>query len=347
LTSITFNLGIIGAGMWGLNYLEALRSDDRARVTWVASASSGSVKNAQEKFGVPNGTCDHREMLKDPGLEAVIISTPPDTHVPMAIAALRAGKHVLIEKPMALNREEARALQAEVEKHPRLVALEASCRHTRLQPKFRFVKNYIDSGKLGQVYHIHHNHLIPTTFVEYNPKGAWAMKKAQAGGGPFFDLGVYDLAFHLGLLDDKPELLAMRAFQRNDLRDVSSIAPGADIEQHGAAWMEFSGGLTYYYERGGGVHAEVANETRIYGTKGSLRFSYFTWDPATIDYYSTDAENKPTHETLTVDFSGHPGNDNIPFASHFLDCLEGKAMPFMPVKLAAKHLDILLRILES
>jgi len=344
-------IGIIGAGMFGRNYLETFRAlqsgpRNRARVTWVASASEASVKAAVGEYGIPHGTRDYREMLKDPDLDAVVVTSPPDTHVPMALDALRAGKHVVVEKPMAVNRDEVQTLLTEVKERPKQVVLEASCRHTRLQPKFTFIKGLIESGRLGKIYHIHHNHLYPMTFIEYNPKGAWAMKKASAGGGPFFDWGVYDLSFHLGLLDDKPELVSLRKFHRRDLRDLSALAPGTDIEQHGAAWMEFSGGLTYYYERGAGVFCDVPNETRIYGTRGSLRFAFTTWDPQTVDIYSADVENEPVHETMTVDMSAHPGNDNVPFVEHFLDCLEGKAEPMMPVERAAKHLDILFKILE-
>jgi len=344
-------IGIIGAGMYGRNYLDVFRTLqagplNRARVTWVASASEASVKSAVEEYAVPHGTTDYQKMLHDPELEAVIIAAPPELHVPIAMDALRAGKHVVIEKPMAVNRGQVRTLLVEVKQHPKQVVLEASCRHTRLQPKFSFIKNMIASGRLGMIYHIHHNHLYPMTFIEYNPKGAWAMKKASAGGGPFFDWGVYDLSFHLGLLDDEPELKSLRKFSRGDLRDLSTLAPGMDIEQHGAAWMQFSGGLTYYYERGAGVFCDVANETRLYGTKGSLRFAFTTWDSPAIDLYSVDSEGIPAHETLTVDMSSHPGNDNIPFVEHFLDCVEGKASPLMPVERAAKHLDILFKILE-
>ena len=346
-----FKIGIIGAGMYGRNYLETFRSlrsssRNRAAITWVASASEASVKAALEEYNIPHGTRDYREMLKDPDLDAVVITSPPDTHVAMAVDSLRAGKHVLVEKPMAVNRGEVQTLLAEVKKHPGQVVLEASCRHTRLQPKFTFIKNLIGNGRLGEVYHIHHNHLYPMTFIEYNPKGGWAMKKASAGGGPFLDWGVYDLSFHLGLLDDRPELKSLRKFHRRDLRDLSSLAPGTDIEQHGAAWMEFTDGLTYYYERGAGVFCDVPNETRIHGTRGSLRFAYCSWDSPVVDLYTADGQNQPVHETLTVDYSAHPANDNIPFVGHFLDCLEGKAEPMMTPERAAKHLEILFRILD-
>jgi predicted dehydrogenase len=123
---------------------------------------------------------------------------------------------------------------------------------------------------------------------------------------------------------------------------MSSWVAFSDVEQHGAAWMEFDTGLTYYYERGGGVHAESPNETRIYGTKGGLRFAFPSWDSNDIEYFHIE-NNEPVVETLTVDMSDAP-EDSMVLATHFLDCLDG-APPMMTVQLAAKHMDILFRIL--
>ncbi len=64
-------------------------------------------------------------------------------------------------------------------------------------------------------------------------------EQSPGGRGPFMDWGVYDLSFHLGLLDDRPELLSLRRFTRSDLRDMSKLVAFSDVEQHGAAWMEF------------------------------------------------------------------------------------------------------------
>jgi predicted dehydrogenase len=273
------------------------------------------------------------------------VASPPGSHVATAVDVLRAGKHLLIEKPMAVNREQLAAIVAEAAAHPELVALEGSCRHSRLNPKFTFIKSLIDSGKLGHIYHIHHIALGQGTFVEYNPNGAWAMDKRYAGGGPFMDWGEYDLSFHLGILGDRPELKKVHSFTITGLRDLSKLAPVVDIEMHGAAYMEFGDGLTYYYERGAGVHGETQCETRLYGTKGGLRFYYTAWEAKTVEYYH--AEDKPAKEVLTIDMGKHPSHDNIPFVAHFLDCLEGKAQPMMPVSLAAKHLNILFDILKT
>ncbi|HEX2954617.1 MAG TPA: Gfo/Idh/MocA family oxidoreductase [Bacillota bacterium] len=335
-------IGLIGGGMFGANHIETIRRDGRAEVRWVCDRHEPSLVAIQDKYEVVRGTTDYHKVLEDPEVDAVIVVTPPFTHAEIATDVLRAGKHLLIEKPMAVNRAEVQAIIAEKGKHPELVVLEGSCRHSRLQPKFDFVKAMIDAGKLGDVYHIHHNFLTPATFLDWNPKATWALDKKLAGGGPIFDWGEYDLSFHLGILGDKPELQKVEAFHMGNLRQ----SPG-NVEQHAAAYLTFDTGLTYYYERGAGVHCEVGSETRIYGTKGGLKFSYLTWESPKIEYYFEDSDGKPEKEILEVDMSDHPESDNIPLIMHFIDCLQGKAGPRMPVELAAKHLDILMRILEA
>ncbi len=342
-----FNIGIIGGGMYGKNVLTRwFQADPRAEVAWMCNRSIETAKQAAGEMGVARYTADYHDILSDRGIQAVVIAAPPYLHKEMLLDALAAGKHVFLEKPMAASRADVDAMVDAAEAHPELTVLEASCRHTRFQPKFRFVKELIDSGKLGQVYHIDHIHLGRTTFVEYNNAGTWGANKALAGGGPFADWGVYDLSFHLGLLGDRPKLKSTRGFMRSGLHDISRLAPVADVEQHGAAWMEFDTGLTYYYERGAGVHGESACETRIYGTQGGLRLEFPTWYSNEIEFYY-EIDGDPRHETLTVDMSAHPEDDAIPVIGHFLDCLEGKAQPLMPIQLAAKHMRILFTLMES
>ncbi|HLO32859.1 MAG TPA: Gfo/Idh/MocA family oxidoreductase [Anaerolineales bacterium] len=338
-----YNLGMIGAGMYGKVLIRCFRQDERAQVLWVNSASEATTRAAAQEFGIEHWTLDYREILADRAVDAVVIATPPYLHAEQLTAALSAGKHILIEKPLAESPESVKRIVAAVEQAPAQVVLDASCRHTRLTRKFEFVKSIIDSGKLGTLYHIHHNHLSRSTFIEWNPSGAWAMNKKLGGGGPFIDWGVYDLSFHLGLLNDEPQLKTLRSFSRNDLRDMSKLVPFSDIEQHGAAWLEFDTGLTYYYERGAGVHAETPNETRLYGTKGGLRFQFPSWDSNEVEFFYT--ENGETRkEILTVDTAGAP-DDSLALTSHFLDCLDGKAEPLMPIQRAAKHMEILFKIL--
>jgi len=335
-------VAIVGGGMYGAKHVECFRGDGRARVKWMGVRSGASLAQWSRDPRVERATQDLGEVLRDPDVDAVVVTTPPGSHAELALAVLRAGKHLLLEKPMAATRAQAAAVVEEAARRPGQVVLEASCRHARLQPKFAFVKALLDAGRLGTVYHVHHVMLSPDTFLDWNPNGRWALDRAQAGGGPLFDWGEYDLSFHLGVLGDAPALRQVAAFQRGGLRTVSG-----DVEQHAAALLTFDGGLTYAYERGAGVHGEARSETRIHGTRGGLRFSYLSWDPPEVELFHEGADGRPAREVLTVDMSGHRFDDNVPLVAHFLDCVQGKATPAMPVARAYKHLDIILRIYEA
>lgn len=333
-------VGIIGAGMYGKVIGKALLADGRAEIAWTCSAGADTAGSAAAELGAARWTTDYRELLRDETVEAVAIATPPWLHEEQLAAALAAGKHVLLEKPMSTGAASARRMAEAARARPELLVLEASCRHTRLGPKFAIAKAAIDSGRIGEVYHIHHVCLTRRTFIEWNPRGAWAMRRATAGGGPLFDMGVYDLSFHLGLLGDSRELLARKGMAVRGIRDVSALAPGADVEQHAAAWMEFSGGLSYYYERGSGTHFDETNESRIHGSKGSIRLSWTGWDKPEVEIYSAAGER----EIVVAEPS--PGDDLL-MARHFIDCLEGGTKPAISLEAAARHIAILEGLAEE
>jgi predicted dehydrogenase len=210
----TYNLGIIGAGMYDKILAVCFQKDPRAKVTWINRVSEATTQGAAQEFGVDMWTLDYREVLADPAVDAVAIATPSYWHAKQFADALAAGKHFLFEKPLAESPESVSKIFAAAERAPQRITLDASARHTRLTRKYQFIKSILDRGDLGEISHIHHNHLQRGTFIEWNPKGSGAMNKRLAGGGPFIDWGVYDLSFHLGLLGDKPELLSARGVTR-------------------------------------------------------------------------------------------------------------------------------------
>src|SRR5688500_15888429 len=95
-----YNLGIIGAGMYGKVLMRWFRQDERANIIWVNSASEVTTKSTAEEFGIEKWTLDYREILADPAVDAVIIATPPYLHAEQLEKSLDSGKHVLLEKPM-------------------------------------------------------------------------------------------------------------------------------------------------------------------------------------------------------------------------------------------------------
>src|SRR5687768_18146951 len=108
-----YNLGVIGAGMYGKVLMRWFRQDERATISWVNSASEATTKAAAEEFGVEKWTLDYREILADPAVDAVVIATPPYLHAEQLEASLDAGKQVLLEKPMAESLQNVRKMRSE------------------------------------------------------------------------------------------------------------------------------------------------------------------------------------------------------------------------------------------
>jgi len=341
-------VGIFGVGMWGKEHIRSIREEGRGDVAWVYSRTAETVKDVQREFGVPHGTQDYHDVLRDPTVQAVIVSTPPYTHAALACDVLRAGKHLLLEKPLALSAAEAARIETEAIRQPRLVALEASCRFSRTEPRFDFVRQLIADGGLGRIYHVSFIDLKPTMYVEYNPAARrWASQKHLAGGGALFDWGEYDLSFLLGVLGDRPQIKAVRGFHTGGLRSESVAGGPITVEQHGAALLEFDTGLTLYYERGAGVHGDVPAAVRLHGTTGALFFSYYPWHPNELRFYHEDTNGTVIAETVPVPTEPRWKNANTALIAHFMDCIEEKAAPLMPIGLARKHFEIVTAMLAD
>jgi predicted dehydrogenase len=340
-------IGVIGAGMIAQAHLKNFTTDPRTEVRWLAEIHKPALTATKKAFGIPHATTQFRRMLADPALDAVVICTPPATHVPMALAALRAGKHLLVEKPLGRTPAEAKRLLAAAQAHPELKVSGCSCRHARLNPKFAVIKALIDGGALGRVYYIHHRAVSRQGRggIEYNPGAKWFLDRTIAGGGPLFDWGVYDLSFHLGLLDE-PVLETVQSFCINGLDEVDPGTPVFTVEEHGGAFMTFAGGLRYYWERANNAHAQVPNQTTIYGTRGGLQFGYCTWDSPEITHFTLDAEGKAASETLTVDLSAHPG-DMEALGQTFIDYLCDAGPVPMPLELEVKNLAIMHKVYRT
>lgn len=346
----TYNFGLLGAGMIAQHHIQSLQKSGRANVTWVAARRPEAVEKLRNDYAIANATVDYREMLADERLDAVIISTPPSTHLQMFNDVIKAGKHVLLEKPSAMSLKEVDEMIALKNQYPELVVCDASCRHSRLQPMFSFIKKFIEEGHLGEIYFIHHNSVAMQSRpgIEYHPTAKWFLDRNIAGGGPLFDWGVYDLSFHLGILNDAPELKKVNhVFLKSNLDQVD---PGTDIynvEEHFAASLSFSNGLDFYWERGGHANMEVPNETRIYGTRGGLKFQFLSWDQHDVNFYFVENEGrgKAANKTFQVDFSGQ--DDAFELIQHFLDVMDGKSKPAMPLELSKKHLEIIFKCYEE
>lgn len=146
----------IGVGYWGPNLLRNLVSEKRCTVRMVADASAERRQFIQSLYPAVQTTASAEEILSQPDIKAVVIATPVRTHFDLAMQSLHAGKHVLVEKPMAGSAEEVDAIGA-LAKEKGLVAMVG---HTFLfNPAVRHLKALIDSGELGQIRYIYSQRL--------------------------------------------------------------------------------------------------------------------------------------------------------------------------------------------
>jgi len=340
----TYTAGIIGAGMIARAHLANLNRTGRIRLKWLAARNPENLEKVRAEFSVEHKTHDYRDMLRDPELDLVVITTPPDLHKAMFIEAMRAGKHVLLEKPMAMSLEEIDAMLEVKAQFPEQVAMECSGRHSRLIPKYHKVKEIIDSGGLGTIYAIHHNSVGRQSRpgIEYHPTAKWFLNKAIAGGGPLFDWGVYDLSFHLGVLGDRHHV--EKIYQVMLKSGLDQVDPGCDIydvEEHFILNLQLTDQIHYYWERSGHANMEVRNETRIYGTRGGIKLGFNSWDPPSLTVYSLGADNQTQEEVLELDYEGF--DDGYALSEHLLRVLDGEEEPIISMELARKHMEIIFK----
>ncbi len=135
-----------GQGAFGQKHLDAMKKIDGIEVATLVGGSPDSTKEVAEKYGIPHWTTDLAEGLAQPGVEAALLATPTQMHASQAIQCLDAGKHVMVEIPMADNIEDARALAAK-QKETGLVAMSGQTRH--FNPSHQYVHKKIQAGELS------------------------------------------------------------------------------------------------------------------------------------------------------------------------------------------------------
>ena len=142
--------GVIGAGGIGLDHLISLASCPRAASVAIAESHPQRAKEASERFRISRSYSDYRELLDQPDIDAVVVAVPNHLHAPVAIAALEARKHVLLEKPMATNAKDALKIVEAAKRMKRLLMVAQNFRFNR---HTQMARTIIERGDLGEVYH--------------------------------------------------------------------------------------------------------------------------------------------------------------------------------------------------
>jgi predicted dehydrogenase len=241
----------------------------------VMSRNADKARGYAERHHIRKWYTDAQELIDDPDVNAVYIATPPSSHATFAIMAMKAGKPVYVEKPLAASYEDCARVNRISEETgiPCFVAY-----YRRYLPYFEKVKNLVDTGTIGDVLNVQIRFAVPPRDLDYNSSNLpWRLQPDIAGGGYFYDLAPHQLDFlqHVfGVIVEARGITANRKMLYKAEDTVDAV-------------FEFENGIP-----GSGSWCFVAHESakedriELVGDKGKISFSVFNYDP--ISLYTTE-----------------------------------------------------------
>lgn len=186
--------GILSTANIGMEKVTpAIQASPHSEVVAIASRDLGKAQAAAAKLGIPKAYGSYEELFADPSIDAIYNPLPNHLHVPMTLAATRAGKHVLCEKPIALSAAEAEQLR---DCPADRIVLEAFM--IRFHPQWLRAREIIRSGELGEL------RAINAVFTYFNDDPANVRNQAEIGGGGLMDIGCYPITAGRFLFEAEP-----------------------------------------------------------------------------------------------------------------------------------------------
>lgn len=177
--------------------IPAMQTGASCSVDAIASRDAAQAAAVAETLGIAKSYGTYEALLNDADIDAVYIPLPNHLHVPWAIKAIAAEKHVLCEKPIALSAEEAEQLLQAAKQKPHLKVMEAFM--YRFHPQWQRAKQMVQQGAVGQLKHIH------SVFSYFNDDAGNIRNKKDIGGGGLMDIGCYCISLARFIFDAEPE----------------------------------------------------------------------------------------------------------------------------------------------
>ncbi|MFA7157673.1 MAG: Gfo/Idh/MocA family oxidoreductase [Kiritimatiellia bacterium] len=267
-------LGFVGLRNNGLHHLRLALELPGVDVAALADTDAGRLKSAAALAGrdaVPYDSA--QKLFGAPGVDAVVLSLPNFLHAPMAIAAMRQGKHVLVEKPMAINTAEAREMiRVRDETGTRLMV----GMNQRFNPYTVAARKAIAAGAIGEVQQCRTRWLRMRTELWGGARGNWCLTPEKSGGGPLMDLGIHKLDQALYLAGGFHPVRQIAGFATYGVGRKSAAAYGKayEIEDYAFGLVRFGDGLVLTVEAS--YFLNIPGETQdtvIIGTEGSVHLA--------------------------------------------------------------------------
>ncbi|MBE3597502.1 MAG: Gfo/Idh/MocA family oxidoreductase [Limnochordaceae bacterium] len=264
-TTDLVRLGVVGTGAIARRaHLAAVKRSGAAEVAAVADVERQRAEAVAQEFGVPAAYGSLEEMLEArPEIEAVVVCTPNHLHARQALLALEAGKHVLVEKPMALTAEDADAMVAAARSSRRVLMVGFTHRFYAFNQE---VHRLVREGAIGRIlsFRVRFAHRGP--YVAWPAESDWFLRADRAGGGALLDMGIHAVDL-------------VRWLSGSEVGDVSAVLatvePGGEVDRVAHLALRLQDGAIGTIEVGWSTHEGVMGY-ELYGTDGSIVVDYRT-----------------------------------------------------------------------
>ena len=329
--------GVIGCGQIAFDkVMPGIRGAANAGIVGLSDPDDGRRDRAVESSPGATGYADFHEMLRNPEVEAVYIATPNAMHPEQTIAAAEAGKHVLVEKPMALTAADGYRM---IEAAERAGVSLMVAYMTLFNPAYEHARRWVSSGALGEIVSVRGRHSYVIDPEGYSPAAAWRLDDSQ-GGGPLMDVAVYPIA-------------TIRDLLGQPCREVS--ATGTTRRLHGLTSFD-SVLFSFLLADGtpGVIEAGFTYPSSLFeveGTKGRLSLSGHVSQGTTgdlrVELYGAGrgVSERISH---TIDRDSTPQFQNyLREVEHFSACIRDGQTPVATGRVAVQDLEVTTAVRQS
>lgn len=323
-------LGILGCG----NVLDAyvpqcLRLQLLGQVELVLACGRAGQGERALRLGVPRFTEREEDILESNEIDGVLVLTSMSSHARLAMAALRAGKHVLVEKPLATTLEDADALLALAATSPKRLICAP---FTSLSPTLQTMGARINRGDIGKPC---------SARARYGWAGPdWSEWFYKPGGGCLFDLGVYALTSLTALLGPVRRVTAMVGVAIPERRIRGQVVR-VEVEDNAQVLLDFGGGTFASVTTGFTLQQYRSPALEIYGSEGTLQMLGDDWDPDGYEFYQNAAGCWQVYKETHPEWSWTDG------LNHWVRWIREGVQPGVTLSHARHVLEIILRARES
>jgi predicted dehydrogenase len=255
-------------------HVEGYAEEPRATVVALAGLDTDRCRSLAKQFDVPAVYGDYTELLADPSIDAVSVAVPNVLHLPVCVAAIEAGKHVLVEKPLARNSDEGEQIVQAARDHGKVLAIAFNRRHRH---DVALLKRHVEAGGLGRIYYAKAFWMRRAGIPGF---GTWFTRKEQAGGGPLIDLGVHVLDMALYMMGN-PTVTSVSAATYAELgprgkgawtgtRFQVDYQMPFEVEDLATAFIRFEDGAVLHLETSWAAYTGMTDEfgVSLFGDQG-------------------------------------------------------------------------------